>query len=116
MRPLTGVLTATLLSLICAVSLSWSDHPVDNPKLERLPIWKTCCKERDCVPQKVKIVGEEGNQKIPVEIEGIRIKVDKVKFSPVPSGYTWVCYYDRNGEIRNRNIRCILHPQKSDTI
>ncbi|MEE8114496.1 MAG: hypothetical protein V3T23_09075, partial [Nitrososphaerales archaeon] len=42
--------------------------------------------------------------------------VKKGKFFPVPSSYTWVCYFDLNGQIIDENIRCILYPQNSGTV
>lgn len=96
--------------------LSWPSHNVGEPELEEHPVWKRCCADYDCVPQQVKIGGKEGKEKISIEIEGIQTKVDKGKFQPVPSARTWVCYFNRSGEIANENIRCILYPEKSSTV
>jgi hypothetical protein len=104
---------AVLLPVIVLVSVSWSNHLVGEPALEKLPIWQKCCEEQDCVPEQVKIINEESNGMIAVEIEGVRTSVAKQKFSPVPSPHTWVCYYKPNGEIEDANIRCILYPQPS---
>ena len=111
------ILFSFLFSL-CFLSLvpySWSNHKVGEPKLEELPIWSRCCEDRDCVPQRVKINGKEGNTKISVEIEGVQVSVFKEKFHPVPTNSTWVCYLNREGGISNGNIRCILYPQQSGT-
>lgn len=95
-------------------SQSWG-HDVGEPALQKLPVWNQCCGDGDCVPQHVRIVGREEDQKIDVEIEGVPTSVDKEKFSPVPSNRTWVCYASPRKVIRNENIRCILHPQSSGT-
>lgn len=105
----------TLISVFSRVTLSWSDHPVGEKKLEETPVWNNCCRERDCVPQRVKVTSKESKGMVLVEIEGLRTSVAKEKFSPVPSAHTWVCYYRLNGEITNDNIRCILYPQQSGT-
>ncbi len=104
-----------LMSVFSLVTLSWSDHTVGEPKLEETPVWNSCCRERDCVPQRVKIKGKQGDGMVLVEIEGVRTSVAKEKLSPVPSAHTWVCYYNLNGKITNDNIRCILYPQQSGT-
>ncbi|HEX9880384.1 MAG TPA: hypothetical protein VGB25_09345 [Candidatus Binatia bacterium] len=93
--------------------LSWADHKVGDPRLEKLQIWEDCCRDRDCVLQPVKIAGEERRGKIPVEIEKFIIPVKKGKFFPVPSANAWVCYFDRNGELIDENIRCVLYPQNN---
>ena len=94
---------------------SWG-HKVGEPELERLPIWKQCCGDGDCVPQPVKIITKsDTGKKIVVNIEGVEAAVEKDKFTPVPSDRTWVCYQNPNGRITNENIRCILYPQKSGT-
>ena len=91
-------------------------HDVGEPELEKLPIWKECCREGDCFPQAVNVLKKTENEKtISVDIEGVGIAVEKEKFSPVPSSRTWVCYINPNGEIKDENIRCILYPQKSGT-
>jgi hypothetical protein len=97
------------------VQLAWSAHSVGEPALEKLPIWRQCCEEQDCVPEQVKIMGKDNNGMIPVDIEGVKTTVAKEKFSAVPSPHTWVCYYNPNGEIKDDNIRCILYPQSSGT-
>ncbi len=78
----------------------------------RLPRTMQCCRDRDCIPQKVRIIGTEGNGKIPIEIEEYQALVKKGKFFPVPSANTWVCYFNPNRQIIDRNIRCILYPQQ----
>ena len=105
-----------LLMTVLLASSSWSLHTVGEPELERHPTWTKCCGDHDCVPQKVRIIGNEGKEKASVEIEGIQTKVDKEKFSPVPSPHTWVCYFNRNGAVSNENIRCILFPERPNTI
>lgn len=110
---LLGILV--LVSVFSLIKFSWSDHAVGEHKLEEAPVWNTCCRERDCVPQRVKVKGKEGGGMILVEIEGLRTSVAKEKFSPVPSAHTWVCYYNLNGKITNDNIRCVLYPQQSGT-
>jgi hypothetical protein len=97
------------------VPYSWSNHKVGDPALEQLPIWNQCCHDHDCVPQKVKIIGKQGREKISVEIEGTPVSVSKEKFHPVPTNAAWVCYFNKNGEISNQNIRCVLYPQQSGT-
>ena len=104
------------LSSLLSMSAISSAHDVGEPLLEQLPIWRRCCAEHDCTPQRVKIVGQEAREKISVEIEGAQTKVDKAKLSPVPSSHAWVCYVDPKGEIANDNIRCILFPENSGTI
>ena len=106
---------AFLLTILLASS-SWSSHTVGEPELEAHPSWKRCCAEQDCVPQQVKILGGEKSGKILVKVEGTQAKVNKWKLHPVPSGRTWVCYINRNGEIANENIRCILFPEKASTV
>jgi|SRR6516165_58951 hypothetical protein len=105
-----------LLLLLLSVSSTWPSHDVGEPKLEELPIWKHCCDDQDCVPQKVKIINPQSKEKVSVEIEGIQTKVDKGKLSPVPSSRSWVCYFNPNGEIVNENIRCILYPENRSTV
>ena len=116
MRPLVHLRVLTLLLLMVSFSSPWAAHNVGERPLEELPIWNNCCGDHDCVPQKVKIIGQEGKAKIPVEIEGVQTKVDKRKLSPVPSARTWVCYFDLNGKIVDENIRCILYPEKRGTV
>jgi hypothetical protein len=102
---------------ICgAVALrhSWG-HDVGEPELEKLPIWKQCCGDGDCIPQQLRVIGKEPGKKLSVEIDGIKTSVDKDKFSPVPTDRTWVCYVNPGGAISDDNIRCILHPQKGGT-
>jgi hypothetical protein len=70
------------LGLFPLVPDSWSNHKIGDPRLEELPIWNQCCSDHDCVPQKVKIVGKEGKEKISVEIEGTAVSVSKKKFHP----------------------------------
>lgn len=116
-RPVCYLLLLSILvslSLVLVYSHSWG-HPVGEPKLEELPIWKRCCQERDCVPQQVKIIGKAKPKKVWVDIEGVQTSVDKEKFSPVPSDRTWVCYIIPNGVVSNENIQCILYPQESGT-
>ena len=104
------------LCMLFLVPYSWPDHKVGKPKLEELPVWNQCCRDHDCIPQKVKIIGTEGNGKIPIQVEEYQALVKKGKFFPVPSSYTWVCYFDLNGQIIDQNIRCILYPQNSGTV
>ncbi len=122
-----GLLPRTMRLLVCSsflislymlflVPYSWPDHSVGEPKLEKLRVWEQCCSDRDCFPQKVKIIGIEGNGKIPIEVEEYQALVKKEKFFPVPSAYTWVCYINPNGQIIDQNIRCILYPQNSGTV
>ena len=89
-------------------------HPVGEPALEQLPIWKQCCNEHDRVPQSVSVIRKEENA-LRVDTAGSQTSIDKYKFSPVPSTRTWVCYIVPNGVVTNDNIRCILHPQQSGT-
>lgn len=103
------------IGLFPLVPNSWSNHKVGDPTLEQLPIWNQCCHDRDCVPQKVKIIGKQGGEKISVEIEGTPVSVSKKKFHPVPTNAAWVCYFNKNGEISNQNIRCVLYPQQTGT-
>jgi hypothetical protein len=103
------------VGILSSVPSSWS-HKVGEPELERQPIWKHCCGDGDCVPQSVRLITKsDTGQHIVVNIEGIDATIDKEKFSPVPSNRTWVCYVIPNGRIDNKNIRCILYPQKSPT-
>jgi len=95
-------------------SVSWG-HDVGEPALQELPIWSHCCGDGDCVPQNVQILGKGPGQKLDTKIQGVETYVDKVKFSPVPSNRTWVCYFSPGGAISNENIRCILHPQSGGT-
>lgn len=106
---------AFVFAAVFLVQFSWSAHVVGEPALEKLPIWRQCCEEQDCVPEQVKIMGKDNNGMIPVDIEGVKTTVAKEKFSAVPSPHTWVCYYKPNGEIKDDNIRCILYPQQSGT-
>jgi hypothetical protein len=106
----------SFLLLVLSVSSSAPAHDVGEPILEQLPIWKSCCADHDCIPQKVKIIEKAGKEKVSVEIEGTETKVDKGKLSPIPSPRTWVCYVNPSGEIVNENIRCILFPEKSSTV
>ena len=106
---------AFVLVAFFLVQLSWSAHVVGEPALEKLPIWRQCCEEQDCVPEQVKILGKDNDRMIPVDIEGVNTTVAKEKFSAVPSSHTWVCYYNPNGEIKDDNIRCILYPQQTGT-
>jgi hypothetical protein len=105
-----------VLALFYGPEIRLWGHDVGEPELEKLPIWKTCCREGDCFPQAVNVLKKTENEKtISVDIEGVNIAVEKEKFSPVPSSRTWVCYINPNGEIKDENIRCILYPQKSGT-
>lgn len=104
------------LSWLLSISSISSAHDVDEPVLERLPIWSRCCGGHDCTPQRVKIIGKEVRDKVAVEIEGTQTKVDKGKLSPVPSSRAWVCYVDPKGEIANDNIRCILFPENRGSV
>jgi hypothetical protein len=106
---------AFILAVFFLAQFSWSAHSVGEPALEKLPIWRQCCQEQDCVPEQVKMLGKDNNGMIPVDIEGVKTTVAKEKFSAVPSPHTWVCYYKLNGEIKDDNIRCILYPQQSGT-
>ena len=101
-------------SIVLVRSHSWG-HDVGEPELEKLPLWKQCCAEGDCVSQRLRIIEKEPDKKVAVEIEGVQTSVDKEKFSPVPTNRTWVCYVSPRGSISNENIRCILYPQKSGT-
>ena len=113
--PLCISLFSSLLPFLSLPS-SLSAHDVGEPLLEELSVWKSCCGGHDCVPQKVKVIGQEGKEKVSVEIEGSQTRVDKGKLSPVPSRRAWVCYVNRNGEIVNENIRCILLPEARSTV
>src|SRR5438309_1366822 len=99
MRYLNPIIRLTLVLLLLSVSSSSPAHDVGEPALEQLPIWKRCCADHDCVAQRVRIIGNQGNEKVSVEIEGTQTKVDKEKLSSVPSPRTWVCYVDPNGAI-----------------
>ena|SRR5215510_12097135 len=92
-----------------------SGHEVGEPELQQLPLWKQCCGEGDCIPQRLRIIAKKPGKKLAVEIEGVQTSVDKEKFSPVPSNRTWVCYVTPGGAISDENIRCVLYPQKSGT-
>lgn len=116
MRHLSPIIRSTLVLLLLSVSSSSPAHDVGEPALEQLPIWKRCCSDHDCVAQRVRIIGNQGDEKVSVEIEGTQTKVDKEKLSSVPSPRAWVCYVDPNGAIVNENIRCILLPEKSSTV
>lgn len=104
------IILLSLLSLLSGSAASLA-HEVGEPLLEQLPIWKACCSDHDCVPQRVKIIGK-GSNKVSVEIEGTETKVEAGKFSPVPSPRIRVCYVNPNREVSNENIRCILFPEK----
>ena len=104
------------VSLLLSVPSTSSAHDVGEPLLEQHPVWKNCCGGQDCTAQRVRIVGQEGREKVSVEIEGTQTKVDKAKLLPVPSSHTWVCYVDSNRAIINENIRCILFPEKGGTV
>ena len=67
-------------------------------------------------PSKVNILGAELHGKVPVEIEHSHASVSKENFFPVPSTRTWVCYNGANQEVSDRNIRCILYPQKKGQV
>ncbi len=105
-----------LLLMILLVQSSWPSHSVGEPKLEEHSSWRYCCADQDCVPQQVRIIGNERAGYISVKIEGVQTKVDKDKLRAVPSQHTWVCYFNRNGKISNDNTRCILYPEKSSTV
>jgi hypothetical protein len=113
----------TYWCLLLAVAADWGavalrhswGHDVGEPELEKLPVWKQCCGDGDCIPQHLRIIGRDPSKKLSVEIEGVQTSVDKEKFSPVPSDRTWVCYVSPGGAISDENIRCILHPQKGGT-
>jgi hypothetical protein len=93
-------------------SLSWG-HPVGEPELETLAVWKRCCNEHDCLPQQVSILRKnESSASVDVDIGGSETSVDQYKFADVPSTRTWVCYLVPNGVVSNDNIRCILRPNK----
>jgi hypothetical protein len=109
------LLTLSTLSVGVLIRINASGHDVGEPELEKLPIWKQCCGNGDCIPQHLRIIGREPGKKLSVEIEGVQTSVDKEKFSPVPSDRTWVCYVSPGGTITNENIRCILHPQRGGT-
>ena len=96
-------------TIAVVVSLAWG-HPVGEPELEKLAIWKRCCNEHDCFPQAVGILRKEENS-ILVDINGAQASVEQYKFSDVPSTRTWVCYLVPNGGVSNDNIRCILRPK-----
>jgi hypothetical protein len=116
------VKSLTYWCLFLAITADWSavalqhswGHDVGEPALEKLPVWKQCCGDGDCIPQHLQVIGKKPG-KISVEIEGVQTSVDKEKFSPVPSDRTWVCYVHPGGAITDDNIRCILHPQKGGT-
>lgn len=108
-------LAVVLLTMVLGSPASPS-HSVGEPDLEKHRLWKQCCADRDCIPQKVKIFGREQAEKISVKIEGVYVIVDKDKLHPVPSRRTWVCYFNPNGKIANENIRCILFPEKGGTV
>ena len=95
--------------IIALVDSSWG-HPVGEPELEKMAIWKRCCNEHDCIPQSVSILRKEENSLL-VDIGGAQASVEQYKFAPVPSTRTWVCYLVPNGVVSNDNIRCILHPK-----
>jgi len=105
-----------LVLMAFSASPSWSSHSVGEPELEAHPSWNRCCADQDCVPQQVRILGNERAGKISVKIEGVQTKVDKDKLHAVPSQRTWVCYFNLNGKISNDNVRCILYPEKSSTV
>ena len=103
-------------ALLLLISHSWG-HDVGEPKLQKLPIWNTCCQEQDCKPQQVTIVIKEySKKKILVNIEGVETAIDKEVFKPVPSNRTWVCYINPDGPVSNENIRCILYPEQSGSV
>jgi hypothetical protein len=102
-----GILLAPVLLLA---------HTVGEPELEKELIWKQCCSDHDCVPQQVHILGAELNGKLPIEIDHLPTSVSKEKFFPVRSTRTWVCYRGGHKEASDNNIRCILYPQKGDTV
>jgi len=108
-------LFALLLTILLA-SPSWASHSVGEPELEQNSSWRYCCADQDCVPQQVRIIGNERAGKVSVRIEGVQTKVDKDKLRAVPSQRTWVCYFNRNGQIADENIRCILYPEKGSTV
>jgi hypothetical protein len=110
MKHLVWIIFLSSLSLVSGSAASLA-HEVGEPLLEQVPIWKACCSDHDCIPQRVKILGK-GSNKVSVEIEGTETKVEAGKFSPVPSPRTWVCYVNPNREVSNENIRCILFPEK----
>jgi len=89
-RTMQLLVCSSLLISLCMLFLvpySWPDHKVGKPKLEKLPVWNQCCRDHDCIPQKVKIIGTEGNGKIPIQVEEYQALVKKGKFFPVPSSY-----------------------------
>ena len=108
-------LAAIIFLFLPSVS-AWADHPVGEPMLEKLPIWETCCKEYDCIVQRVTILGghmaSEGVVMALTDIDGMQTLVNQEKFHPVPSEHSWVCYVDTNGDLVDDNIRCILYPQQ----
>src|SRR2546427_13298886 len=116
MRPLFRFSLFVLLLMILVVPSSWSSHSVGEPELEQNSSWRYCCADQDCVPQQVRIIGNERAGKVSVRIEGVQTKVDKDKLRAVPSQRTWVCYFNRNGQIADENIRCILYPEKGSTV
>lgn len=65
------------LGMLFLVPYSWPDHRVGEPKLEQLRIWEQCCRDHDCIPQRVKIIGTAGNGKIPIEVEKYQTLVKK---------------------------------------
>ena len=102
--------------MILSASASWSSHSVGEPELEQNASWRYCCADQDCVPQQVRILGNERAGKVSIRIEGVQTKVDKDKLRAVPSRRTWVCYFNPSGEIVNENIRCILYPEKASPV
>jgi hypothetical protein len=104
---------AFILAAFFLVQFSWSAHVVGEPALEKLPIWRKCCEEQDCVPEQVKIMGNDNNGMILVDIEGVKTTVAKEKFSAVPSPHTWVCYYKPNGEIKMRTFDVFCIPNRA---
>jgi hypothetical protein len=100
--------------IIALVDSGWG-HPVGEPELEKLAIWKRCCNEHDCLPQAVNILRQEENSLL-VDIDGVQASVEQYKFAPVPSTRTWVCYVVPNGVVSNDNIRCVLHPKPGGVI
>jgi len=94
-----------------AIFFLTANHPVGEPKLEQSQIWKTCCEHNDCFVQQVQILTIDTSEAT-LLVDGYSTSVPSDRISPAPTSNWWVCYFDRNGDLTPKNIRCILYPDQ----
>jgi len=100
-----------ITSLIILIVPVFSNHPVGEPELEKLQLWLECCRDADCVSMPFERIFVRQDKTLTHTLYE-SAWVDNEKFHPVPSQHHWVCYFDRNGDFIDENLRCLLYPQQ----